>query len=178
MNFVQFIELGGVVGYCLVIMSVIGITTILWKAWSIYKFNAIIQQTLPQLIIRRIQVQNPDHHVLMDSVRSEITLAFKPMYQGLTTLENIATSAPLLGLLGTVMGIFQAFSQIVSLGMDDPAVFADGIRLALVTTVIGLVVAIPHLIAYNYLNARLENEQDEVESEVIAELAVFLKEKE
>ena len=177
MSISMFIELGGIVAYILIIMSIIGITTIAWKSLTLWKFNAKIKLDLPNFIIEKIIKENPDHHILMESIRSEIVMSFRPLYRGLTTIENIASSAPLLGLLGTVIGIFEAFSQIVKVGMDDPSIFADGIRMALVTTVIGLVVAIPHVIAFNYLSNRLEIEEDQVENDVLKHLVKHLKEK-
>jgi biopolymer transport protein ExbB len=83
----------------------------------------------------------------------------------------------MLGLLGTVVGIFNAFTVIAASGLDDPSAFATGIKFALVTTVLGLVVAIPHVIAFNYLNARMEQEQDEVENQVLLHLGKTLQER-
>ena len=83
----------------------------------------------------------------------------------------------MLGLLGTVFGIFNAFSVIAVSGLSDAGAFATGIKLALITTVIGLVVAIPHVISFNYLNARMESEQDNVENDVLLQLGRILKEK-
>lgn len=177
MSISMFIQLGGVVAYILIAMSIVGVATIVWKYWSIWKFTSKIRVKLPAFIIDKIIKENPDHHILMESIKSEIAMSFRPLYKGLTTIENIASSAPLLGLLGTVIGIFEAFSQIVKAGMDDPAVFADGIRMALVTTVIGLVVAIPHVISFNYLSNQLEIEEDKVENDVLKHLIKHLKEK-
>ena len=70
---------------------------------------------------------------------------------GLNTVRVIASVAPLLGLLGTVIGITKAFEMISRVGLDDPTLFAEGISLALITTVGGLIVAIPHYIGYNFL---------------------------
>ncbi|MBR2059677.1 MAG: MotA/TolQ/ExbB proton channel family protein, partial [Fibrobacter sp.] len=76
-----------------------------------------------------------------------------------------------------VFGIFNAFSVIAVSGLSDAGAFATGIKLALITTVIGLVVAIPHVIAFNYLNASMESEQDNVENDVLLQLGRILKEK-
>jgi len=74
----------------------------------------------------------------------------------LRVLSVIAQISPLLGLLGTVQGIIQVFNQIVTYGVGDPARFADGIAVALITTAAGLTVAIPTLVAYNYLRGRVQ----------------------
>ncbi len=93
----------------------------------------------------------------MESIRTEIALAFSPLQKGMTTIENIASISPLLGLLGTVFGIFNAFSVIAVSGLSDAGAFATGIKLALITTVIGLVVAIPHVIAFNVLSPLIKS---------------------
>ena len=79
--------------------------------------------------------------------------------------------------IGSFFGIFNAFSVIAVSGLSDAGAFAIGIKLAHITTVIGLVVAIPHVIAFNYLNASMESEQDNVENDVLLQLGRILKEK-
>lgn len=75
---------------------------------------------------------------------------------GLPSLGIIAQAAPLLGLLGTVTGLVSAFMRIEALsGMVNPADLAGGIWEALLTTVVGLVIGIPALIAHNYFSSRL-----------------------
>jgi biopolymer transport protein ExbB len=76
--------------------------------------------------------------------------------RGLSTIRIIASIAPLLGLLGTVIGVLTAFEAISQKGLGDPSIFAGGISLALITTVGGLIVAIPHYIGYNYLIGMLD----------------------
>ncbi len=76
--------------------------------------------------------------------------------RGLTTLSVIAQTAPLFGLLGTITGLVRVFTTIESLGGQvTPADLAGGIWEALLTTVAGLVVGIPVLIAHNYFSSRL-----------------------
>lgn len=71
-------------------------------------------------------------------------------------LGTCAAIAPLLGLLGTVTGMMDVFQQVEALGLGDPSVFASGIWKALITTAIGLSVAIPSFIFYKYLLARVD----------------------
>jgi biopolymer transport protein ExbB len=72
-------------------------------------------------------------------------------------LGIIANTAPLLGLLGTVIGIVEAFDVVARQGaLGDPSALADGIAKALLTTVFGLIVAIPTLMAYHYFVGRSE----------------------
>ncbi|MCF6200951.1 MAG: MotA/TolQ/ExbB proton channel family protein, partial [Hydrogenimonas sp.] len=79
----------------------------------------------------------------------------------------IATTATLFGLLGTVVGVLMAFEAIGKVGMGDPSVFANGISMALVTTVGGLIVAIIHTIGYNYLIAYLDDIEASLEEDLL-----------
>ena len=72
-------------------------------------------------------------------------------------LSTIGTVSPLLGLLGTIMGMISAFAAIAKAGTGDPQVVAAGISEALLTTAAGLIIAIPTIIFYRYLAARADN---------------------
>lgn len=74
----------------------------------------------------------------------------------LNSLGTIAAIAPLLGLLGTVIGMVKVFAAITVHGVGNPGVLAGGISEALITTAAGLSVAIPALIGYRYLRGRVE----------------------
>ena len=74
----------------------------------------------------------------------------------LNTLGTIATITPLLGLLGTVVGMIKVFAAIVSHGVGDPAVLAGGISEALITTAAGLSVAIPCVIFHRYFDGLVD----------------------
>ena len=74
----------------------------------------------------------------------------------LNPLGTIAAISPLLGLLGTVIGMVKVFAAITASGVGNPAVLAGGISEALITTAAGLTVAIPSLIGYRYLRGRID----------------------
>jgi len=77
--------------------------------------------------------------------------------RSLRPIGIIANTTPLLGLLGTVIGIVQAFDVVASQGsLGDPSALADGISKALLTTCFGLIVAIPLLLTYHYFTGRVE----------------------
>lgn len=78
-------------------------------------------------------------------------------------LSIVAHTTPLLGLLGTVTGMIQAFQAVSVYGTGDPAVLAKGISEALFTTAGGLIVAIPALIFYNYFNKKIDEQVTEME---------------
>ena len=85
---------------------------------------------------------------------------------GMTSIKVVATTAPLLGLLGTVLGIYEAFQVISARGLNDPGQFAEGISYALITTIVGLIVAIPHYIAHNYLSGELDSLEIQMEKSI------------
>jgi len=85
----------------------------------------------------------------------------------LNTLGTIAQIAPLLGLLGTVVGMIQVFSVITSVGVGDPAQLAGGISKALITTAAGISVAIPALFFYRYFRGRVDQLVLDMEQEAL-----------
>ena len=78
------------------------------------------------------------------------------MERYLNSLGTVAAISPLLGLLGTVIGMIQVFSVITTEGVGNPTVLSGGISQALITTAAGLSVAIPSLMFYRYLRGRVE----------------------
>jgi biopolymer transport protein ExbB len=85
----------------------------------------------------------------------------------LNSLGTIAAITPLLGLLGTVVGMVNVFEAITSQGVGNPAVLAGGISEALITTAAGLIVAIPSLTGYRYLRGRVQTLVVRMEKEAI-----------
>jgi len=83
----------------------------------------------------------------------------------LNTLGTVAAISPLIGLLGTVVGMMKVFHDITEYGVGDPGALADGISQALITTAAGLLIAIPALIGYRYLRGRVESLVVEMEKE-------------
>ncbi len=82
----------------------------------------------------------------------------------LVWLETIAAVAPLLGLLGTVLGMIKTFAAISIQGLGDPQVLSEGISQAMITTAVGLAIGIPTLVAHNLLRARSESLITEIEA--------------
>ena len=106
----------------------------------------------------------------------EISRWITPLEARLPILGTIASTAPFIGLLGTVIGIIRAFKAVsVSLG-GGPSVVANGIAEALITTAFGIMVAIPAIVAYNYFNSRLERLERQMEL-AVADLITGLPDK-
>ncbi|MEF1303475.1 MotA/TolQ/ExbB proton channel family protein, partial [Vibrio owensii] len=91
--------------------------------------------------------------------------------KGLSMLKLLAALAPMLGLLGTVTGMIETFQVITQFGNGDPKVMAGGISMALVTTVLGLVAAMPLLLAHNVLSSQAENIRNILEKQGIGLVA-------
>ena len=110
--------------------------------------------------------QNEDD--IRQAIDDAVLVELPRLESHLNVLGTIAKTAPLLGLLGTVYGMYETFSAMRnSMAVND---LSGGISIALVTTMAGLVLAIPCLIAYNYLVARVETfciEMEKASSEII-----------
>jgi biopolymer transport protein ExbB/TolQ len=111
---------------------------------------------------------------LVDSVRRSIqratALTQSDLKKGVNTLATIGTTAPFVGLLGTVVGVINAFNGIAATGSGGIGAVSGGISEALVETALGLVVAIPAVWFYNYLTGRLDYfnvEMDNSSSELV-----------
>lgn len=104
-----------------------------------------------------------DFHQL-DQIIKEIEMdEISPLEKRLHILGIISHVAPMLGLLGTVVGMIDAFKNLAKFGAGDPTVVADSISKALVTTAGGLAVAIPALVVYNLLNKKIEEIEEEID---------------
>jgi biopolymer transport protein ExbB len=91
----------------------------------------------------------------------------------LNTLGTIASISPLLGLLGTVLGMINVFAAIVSVGVGNPGVLASGISQALLTTAAGLSVAIPALMFHRYFSGKVEKLVVAMEEEALKMVEVM-----
>jgi biopolymer transport protein ExbB len=87
----------------------------------------------------------------------------KRMKKYLSVLDTLITAAPLLGILGTVIGIIHSFDMLGTAGIHDPQAVTSGIAQALVTTAAGLVIAIFTLFPYNYFMSKVEKAANRIE---------------
>lgn len=96
----------------------------------------------------------------------------------LTSLGTIASISPLLGLLGTVVGMIKMFAALNVHGMGDPTLLAGGIAQALITTATGLIIAIPSLLFYRYFRGRVDGLVITMEQEALKLIEVLRGERE
>jgi biopolymer transport protein ExbB len=103
-----------------------------------------------------------------NALQEAILREIPPMERFLSTLGMLAAIAPLLGLLGTVTGMINTFHVITSHGTGDPRIMSGGISEALVTTMLGLAVAIPMLMAHTWLGRAVDKTIGEMEEKAVA----------
>jgi biopolymer transport protein ExbB len=117
--------------------------------------------------IVRILVNGLSHHHFSLEGALDVTVQeeLKRMKRSLRILDTIITVAPLLGIFGTVTGILSAFGSLEG-RVPDPQVVSAGIAEAIITTVAGLAIAIPTVIAYNYGCARVEDSAGRISTHV------------
>jgi len=106
--------------------------------------------------LRRIQGKKLNEGELESAISTVGTIELSFLERGLVILATIANVAPLMGFLGTVYGMVMAFAAIEAAGTVDPATVAGGIKVALLTTAAGLVIAVPVNIAYNFFVTRID----------------------
>ena len=106
--------------------------------------------------LRRIQTRRLAAGELEAAVSTTGTIELGFLERGLVILATIANVAPLMGFLGTVAGMILAFAAIEEAGDVDPTLVAGGIKVALLTTAAGLLIAVPVNIAYNFFVTRID----------------------
>jgi biopolymer transport protein ExbB len=159
------IEQGGIVGYCIIALGIIGliIAFLRWVALS-----TADRKVKAQLKSESASTDNPLGRVLAayesnrgaDTETVELKLseaALKEMpalTKGLLFIKVTSAVAPLMGLLGTVTGMIKTFQVITLYGAGDPKMMAGGISQALMTTVLGLVVAIPMVLLHTVVSGK------------------------
>ena len=150
---------GGGIGYVIILMGIVGFVIAILRFLSLRKVGAQISRQLKATTVaddnplgRVLKVYTENKTIAVDVLErklDEAILRETPQlerFQGI--VKVIAGIAPLMGLLGTVVGMIRTFQTITLYGTGDPKLMADGISQALVTTVEGLVVAIPLVFLY------------------------------
>jgi len=159
------IQQGGVIGYIILGLGLIGLLLALYRFLVLWQTgqkmqrqitagNANSDNPLGRVLIATEQASSQDTDTLELILDEAITREVPALERGLSIIKLFAAVAPLLGLLGTVTGMIATFQSISLFGTGDPKLMADGISQALVTTMLGLCVAIPLLFLYHLVAAR------------------------
>ena len=123
--------------------------------------------SLGQILAAGIGAVDKDRDIMKESIEETGRHVVHELEKYLNMLGTIASITPLLGLLGTVIGMIKVFTVITSQGVGNPAILAGGISEALITTAAGLSVAIPSLMAYRYFRRRIDDLVVTMEQEAI-----------
>jgi biopolymer transport protein ExbB len=128
-----------------------------------------LKQSSPLGRILAAGLSNAYHgrEVMKESIQEAASHVVHELERYLNTLGTIAAVTPLLGLLGTVMGMIKVFAEIMAQGTGNASVLAGGISEALITTAAGLSVAIPALVMHRYFVGRIDGIVVELEQETI-----------
>jgi len=130
-----------------------------------------IRGPFARIVEEVIKARHLDHTETLATMHATGRTQVGILERGLTVLEIIAGVSPLLGLLGTVLGMVTVFNAITMQGIGNPQVLSDGISKALITTVAGLSVAIPALAFHSWLTRRVEELATEMQERVTAFIA-------
>jgi len=122
---------------------------------------------LGQILAAGLINRDRDRSIMKDSIEDTGRHVVHELERYLDTLGTVAAISPLLGLLGTVIGMAKVFTAITTHGVGNPTVPAGGIAEALITTAAGLTVAIPALIGYRYYRNRVDTLVVDMEKEAI-----------
>ena len=166
-DLINYIDRGGIIVYILIFLNIIGFTIMFWKLVVI-----ALSSNKRELLINEIIKFSKDNNeeFKKDSIENFINRKIRKLEFGLNTVKIIASIAPLLGLLGTVIGVLESFDSITKSGLGDPSIFSSGISVALITTIAGLIVAIPHYIGYNYIVGILDDIKLKIQKEVLKKI--------
>lgn len=122
---------------------------------------------LGEILAAGLSHRHSDREIMKESIEDTGRQVVHDLERYLNSLGTIAAISPLLGLLGTVIGMVKVFAAITAKGVGDPTVLAGGISEALITTAAGLTVAIPSLIGYRYLRGRVDALVVQMEKEAV-----------
>jgi len=190
MHLWEFLRAGGPIMFFLVLASIVGVTFIIERGMAL-RWSKVIPprvenaldtsrtaKDLPRLaeicynepsaLSRLILTANENlkfpKQDNADTVQTKARHEITKLERGLVVLEIVVGIGPLLGLVGTIQGLIRLFAELGKSGMTDNSALAAGIAVALNTTLMGLLVAIPSLVAWSYYTKKVEVLAVEMES--------------
>ena len=185
LDLIEIIHKGAIATYPLILLSIISVTVVLERLWSLRNISSLTLRITESLLepikkgqrdlaiaICKQNAHSPAARIFLNTLSQEgshsmdavNTFASEAMFEEtqklkkhLWILGTVASSAPFIGLLGTVVGIIKSFESMAIAGTGGFAVVAAGSSEALVATALGLAVAIIAVIFYNYFQTRIGN---------------------
>lgn len=187
---IQFLQAGGPFMILLVMASIVSLTFIIERALALRRvrvapealaeavetctarerlsdLHTLCRQqpsVLARLTLTALEHLDRPKEEAVDSVQTRARQEVLQLERGLVVLEIVTGIAPLLGLVGTLHGMITLFGDIGSAGLGEANVVARGISITLNTTLMGLLIAIPSLIAWSYFSRRIESFAIEMET--------------
>jgi biopolymer transport protein ExbB len=178
----ELIKAGGLLMWPIILCSVVAMAIIAERFWSLRQIKIApknlvalvwqwqnaghldkkrindLRKSSPLGTILAAGLVNCNHsrEIMKESIEETGRHIAHDMERFLNTLGTIASISPLLGLLGTVIGMIKVFTVITSLGVGDPSVLSEGISEALITTAAGLTVAIPSLMFHRFFRGKID----------------------
>ena len=178
----ELVRAGGPFMWPIIVCSIAAVGILLERLWTLQRKRVLPQDLIKKVsdlaeknqvtpkVIEALEKNSPlgrilaaalanrhrGREIMMERVEDTGRHVIHELERFLNTLGTIASISPLLGLLGTVTGIINAFRAVMLGGMGDPRMLASGISEALVCTAAGLTVAIPAYISFRYLRGKVE----------------------
>ncbi len=200
----ELIKNGGWLMLPIILCSVIAMAIVVERFWTLRRTKILPPDLVPQLwklakekkiddvTLRKVKLSSPlgailasgmvnKHHgreMMKTSIEETGRQVVHELERFLNPLGTIASIAPLLGLLGTVVGMIKVFAAIMIHGVGDPGILAGGISEALLTTAAGLTVAIPSLIFHRYFERLIDDYVLKMEEEALKLIDVMAGDRE
>jgi biopolymer transport protein ExbB len=179
----ELFERGGIMIYPLILSSLLAVAIIVERLITLRRKKIIIPEIinvveqfnspkdidlakniclryegpLPSIVRMGLENSELDRNEIKELIEDQGRQEVRKLQKGLGILETVAAIAPLMGLVGTVLGMIKVFGVIKEQGVGQAAALSGGISEALLTTVTGLFIGIPALIFYNYFSHKAEN---------------------
>ncbi len=183
------IEQGGPIGYLILLIGATGLLLGAERLWTLTAARRAVERQCRDIGHPR---DNPlgrvlavceadraggavDYEVLELKLDDAMMKEMPPLERGLGAMKVFAAVAPLLGLLGTVTGMIETFQAVTLFGSGDPKVMAGGIGQALVTTALGLIVAVPILLLHTLASARSRAVREVLETQSAGLLSEYVE---
>ena len=199
---IKYFEQGGPMMWLLLICAVLGLTFIIERMWVLMRSKIRTDEFLTKVRAALLKKRSVKQAIAVcEEYRGPIAAIMKAgllkygsteeeieknieiaathelarLERGLAVLASVANVAPLIGFLGTVTGMIEAFDSLAQVAQPDPRVVASGISQALITTASGLLVAVPTLVFYNWFSAMISRFVLEMETASNLLLETFIE---